>query len=73
MQYRMETAKVKKSLWGLRADDQTVIYKGQELEEMSLINRLCEDGWTLVSVTAIATDLLGGTSEVVLRYYLARP
>ena len=72
MVFKTETARVTRTLWGLKPEAQTIIYKGEEIEEVALLNRLTEDGWKLIGVTAIATDLLGGTSEVVIRYYLSR-
>ncbi len=72
MQFKTEVARVTRSLWGLKPEGQSIIYKGEEIEEVSLLNRLVEDGWRLIGVTAIATDVLGGTSEVVIRYYLGK-
>ena len=72
MEYKTELARVSRTLWGLRPDAQTVIYRGEEIEEASLINRITEGGWKLISVAAIASDILGGTSEIILRYYLVR-
>ncbi len=70
MIFKTETARIQRTLWGLRTEGQHVIYRGEEIEEISLLNRFTEDGWRLIGVTAIATDVLGGTSEVVIRYYL---
>jgi len=72
MIYKTEVARITRTLWGLRPDGQSVVYKGEELEEIALINRFTEGGWRLMGVTAIATDILGGTSEVVIRYYLGK-
>ena len=72
MEYKTELARVSRTLWGLKPDAQSVIYMGEEIEEASLINRITEGGWKLVSVAAIASDVLGGTSEIILRYYLSR-
>ncbi len=72
MQYKTEVARVSRTLWGLKPDAQTILCKGEEMEEAVLINRITGDGWKLISVAAIASDVLGGTSEIVLRYYLAQ-
>ena len=72
MVFKTETARITRTLWGLKPEAQTIIFKGEEIEEVALLNRLTEDGWKLIGVTAIATDLLGGTSEVVIRYYLGK-
>lgn len=72
MAFKTETARITRTLWGLKPEAQSIIYKGEEIEEVVLLNRFTEDGWKLISVTAIATDLLGGTSEVVIRYYMGK-
>ena len=72
MVFKTETARITRSLWGLKPEGQTVVYNREEIEEIALLNRFTEDGWKLLSVTAIATDVLGGTSEVVIRYYFAK-
>jgi len=72
MLFKTEIARVTRTLWGLKPEGQTVMYKGEEIEEIALLNRLTEGGWKLLGVAAIATDILGGTSEVVIRYYLGK-
>lgn len=72
MTFKTEFARVTRSLWGLKPEAQTVVYKGEEIEEISLLNRITEDGWKLLSITALATDVLGGTNEIVIRYYLGK-
>lgn len=72
MQYKTEVARVSRSLWGLKTDAQTIIYKGEEIDEITMLNRVTEDEWKLIAVIALPTDVLGGTSEIVLRYYFTK-